>query len=295
MTSIISPRTLSTEVATGKPQTKAKNRRRWIYTLAVGLAALLVNVPLLNALLVSFKSNGDITGNPLALPAHPTVSHYTNVFYGAGYDFPRYFLNSGLIALGTVLLVLILAVPGTYASVRLGFGSSRIVHLASGLRLLPAIFFVVPLFILFSNMGLQDTIPGLIVADTFVNLPLAIILIAAGMQDLPVEVEEAAAMDGASIYRTLFSVVVPMLGSALVSVAVLTFIFSWEDYLFALVLSTSNATPVTLGAANFITSTGIKWGDISAASILSTLPPLVFAVFAQRYLVSGLSAGAVKG
>ncbi|MDQ1526944.1 MAG: multiple sugar transport system permease protein, partial [Microbacteriaceae bacterium] len=77
MTSIISPKTLSTKVTTGKPQTKGKNRRRWIFTVAVGLAALLVNVPLLNALLVSFKSNGDITGNPLALPAHPTVSHYT--------------------------------------------------------------------------------------------------------------------------------------------------------------------------------------------------------------------------
>ena len=86
-----------------------------------------------------------------------------------------------------------------------------------------------------------------------------------------------------------------MLAPTIVAAAVLVFIFSWDDYLFALVLSTSNATPVTLGAANFITSTGIRWGDISAASFLSTLPPLIFAVFAQRYLVSGLSAGAVKG
>lgn len=87
----------------------------------------------------------------------------------------------------------------------------------------------------------------------------------------------------------------PLLAPTMVAVSVLVFIFSWNDYLFALVLSTSDATPVTLGAANFITSTGIRWGDISAASVLSTLPPLLFAVFAQRYLVSGLSSGAVKG
>ncbi|MCR2813902.1 carbohydrate ABC transporter permease [Microbacterium sp. zg.Y1084] len=269
--------------------------RLWLFTSIAGAIAFIVNVPLLNAALVSFKPDGEIARNPMGLPASPTLDHYANVLYASGYDFPRFFLNSAMIAVGTVLLVLIIAIPATYAIVRLKFGGRWIISSASGLRLLPAIFFVVPFFILFSTLGLADTILGLIAANTFLNLPLAIILLSAALGDIPQEIEEAAAVDGASIYRTLGSIVLPLLAPTMVAVAVLVFIFSWNDYLFALVLSTSRATPVTLGAANFITSTGIRWGDISAASVLSTLPPLLFAIFAQRYLVSGLSAGAVKG
>lgn len=277
----------------------ARNQRRslglWTTTAVVALISIAVNIPWLNALLVSFKTEGDIARSPVALDFQPTLEHYANSLGAAGYDFPRFFLNSTLIALGTVLLVLALAVPSTYAAVRLGLGGRLIMNASSGLRLLPAIFFAVPYFLLMSNLGLLDTVVGLIVANTFLNLPLGVILIAAGLRDIPIEVEEAAAVDGASPYRTLVSVVVPILAPTLVAVAVLVFIFSWNDYLFALVLSSSEATPVTLGAANFVTSTGIRWGDISAASVLSTLPPIVFAVFAQRYLVSGLSSGAVKG
>lgn len=269
--------------------------RRWVLTLLVGAIALLINVPLLNAILVSIKPDGEIARNPIGPPQNATLDHYANVLYASGYDFPNFFMNSALIAVGTVTLVLLIAIPATYAIVRLGFGGRWIIDGASGLRLLPAIFFVVPFFILFSNLGLQDSIPGLILANAFLNLPLAIILLAAGLRDIPTEVEEAAGVDGAGIFRTLYSIVFPMLASTVVAVSVLVFIFTWNDYLFALVLSSSNATPVTLGASNFVTSTGIRWGDISAASFLSTLPPLLFAVFAQRYLVSGLSAGAVKG
>lgn len=293
--SILTPARTATTTAPAPEHRQRKPRRRWLFTVIAGLVALLVNVPLLNAALVSFKPDGEIAKNPLAPPAAPTLDHYANVLYASGYDFPRFFLNSALIAVGTVLVVLVIAIPATYAIVRLGFGGRWIISSASGLRLLPAIFFVVPFFILFSTLGLQDTIHGLIAANAFLNLPLAIILLSSALGDIPQEIEEAAAVDGASIYRTLGSIVLPLLAPTVVAVAVLVFIFSWNDYLFALVLSTSNATPVTLGAANFITSTGIRWGDISAASVLSTLPPLLFAVFAQRYLVSGLSSGAVKG
>lgn len=272
-----------------------RSQRLWITTVAVGLVAVLINVPWLNALLVSFKSEGDIAKGALSTHFSPTTEHYRNALGAAGYDFPRFFMNSTLIALGAVVLVMVIAVPSTYAAVRLGFFGRLIMNTSSVLRLLPAIFFAVPYFLLMSNLRLFDTVPGLVLANTFLNLPLGIILLSAGFRDVPAEIEEAAWVDGASVYRTLFAVVMPLLAPSLVAVAVLVFIFSWNDYLFALVLSSSNATPVTLGAANFVTSTGIRWGDISAATVLSTLPPVLFAVFAQRYLVSGLSAGAVKG
>ena len=275
-------------------RTTDRKRRLWGTTIAVGLIAVVVNIPWFNALFVSFRSDGDISRGATVVGT-PTTDHYANALGAAGYDFPRFFLNSAMIAIGAVLLVLIIAVPSTYAAIRLGFGGRFIMNASSGLRLLPAIFFAVPYFLLMSNLGLLDTVFGLILANTFLNLPLGIILLSAGFRDVPIELEEAAKVDGANTYRILGSVLMPILAPTLVAVAVLVFIFSWNDYLFALVLSTSNATPITLGAANFVTSTGIRWGDISATTILSTLPPVLFAVFAQRYLVSGLSAGAVKG
>ena len=277
------------------PARPRRKRPVWPVTVAVAVIAVVVNIPWLNAILTSFKTEGDIGRGALSGGFAPTLEHYANALGASGYNFPRFFLNSILISLGTVILVLVIAVPSTYASVRLGFAGRIITNTSSGLRLLPAIFFAVPYFLLMSNLSLLDTVPGLILANTFLNLPLGIILLSAGFRDIPQEVEEAAWVDGASTYRTLWSVVVPMLASSLVAVAVLVFIFSWNDYLFALVLSSSNATPITLGAANFVTSTGIRWGDISAATVLSTLPPVLFAIFAQRYLVSGLSSGAVKG
>lgn len=274
--------------------TATSRPRLWWTTVAVGVVAVVVNLPWFNALLVSVKSDGDISRGALTLGT-PTGDHYANALGATGYDFPRFFLNSGLIALGAVALVLAIAVPSTYAAIRLGFGGRFILNASSALRLLPAIFFAVPYFLLMSNLGLLDSVVGLVLANTFLNLPLAIILLGAGFRDVPVELEEAAAVDGANTYRILWSVLLPILAPTLVAVSVLVFIFSWNDYLFALVLSSSEATPITLGAANFVTSTGIRWGDISATTILSTLPPVLFAVFAQRFLVSGLSAGAVKG
>lgn len=271
-----------------------RHRRFWWVAASVAVVALLVNLPWLYAIVVSFKPDGDI-GRGAFVGFTPTVQHYANALGASGYDFPRFFRNSILLATGSVCLTLIIAVPATYSAIRLGFGGRMIMNAASGLRLLPAIFFAVPYFLLMTNLGLLDTVAGLIVANTFLNLPLAIILLSAGLRDIPVEVEEAAWVDGAGISRTLASVVIPLLAPTIGAVAVLVFIFSWNDYLFALVLSSSNAMPITMGAANFVTSTGIRWGDISAATVLSTLPPVLFATFAQRYLVSGLSAGAVKG
>ena len=270
-------------------------RRLWGTSAVVAVIALVINVPWLNAILVSFKTDGDIGRGALHLGFTPTLAHYANALGAAGYPFPRYFLNSAMIATGSVVLVLLIGIPGTYAAIRLNLGGRSLMNVASGLRLLPAIFFAVPYFLLMMNMGLLDNVLGLIVANTFLNLPLGVILLSAALRDIPLEIEEAAWMDGAGVYRSLVSVVVPLLAPAIVAVAVLVFIFSWNDYLFALVVSSYKAMPITLGAANFVTSTGIRWGDISAATVLSTLPPVLFAVFAQRYLVSGLAAGAVKG
>lgn len=273
----------------------SRPRRSWWRTVVVVLVGVVINLPLLNAIYTSFRTDADISRSPLSPHVHLTLAHYLNVLGGTGYDFPAYFLNSALISLGAVALVLVIAVPASYSIVRLGFGGRYLLRAVTALRLVPAVFFAIPFFLLYNSLGLYDTVGSLILANTFLNLPLGLLVLCGALRDLPYEIEEAAFVDGCGTYRTLRSIIFPLLAPAVVAVAVLVFLFSWSDYLFAVILSSSNATPVTVGAANFVTSTGIRWGDISAATFLSVLPPLCFAVFAQRHLVSGLSAGAVKG
>jgi multiple sugar transport system permease protein len=241
------------------------------------------------------RTDNAIASGALVWEFDSGFSHFQNAMGAAGYDFPSFFVNSVLISLGTVSLVTLVSLPAAYAVVRLGFGGPWILRLAVGLRVIPAIFFLVPFYIMFSFAGLIDTVWVLILVNGFTNTTLALLIFSNALAELPIDMEEAASVDGASVFQRLRLIVIPLLGPAMVAVGVLTFLFTWSDYLFAVILTSSEATPVTVGAANFVTSYGVRWGDISAAVVLSVLPPLLFAVFAQRFLVKGLAAGAVKG
>lgn len=270
-------------------------RNSWVAFAIVLLVALLFNLPLLGALFNSLRTDEAIASGALVWEFDASFSHFQNAMGAAGYDFPKFFRNSILISTGAVILVTLLAVPAAYAVVRLGFGGPWILRVAVTLRVIPAIFFLIPFYLMFSRVGLIDSILVLILVDSFINLTLALLIFANALAEIPLEVEESAAIDGASVYQRLRYIVIPLLSPAMVSVAVLTFLFTWADYIFAVVLTAQNATTVTVGAANFVTSYGIRWGDISATVVLSVLPPLLFALFAQRFLVRGLASGAVKG
>lgn len=264
-------------------------------TIAVSIVAIIVNVPFITAILTSFKTRAAIS-DPLALPidGNATLVHYANAIYAAGYDFTDYFFNSIIIAISVVFATLALGIPAAYAIVRLDLGGRWFLNAVAGLRLLPAIFFVLPLFLMFQHFGLIDTLWAMIIVDTFLNIPIVMVLLTRAISELPIEIEEAAQLDGASTVRTLFSVVTPLLAPTLVAAATITFLFTWNDYLFAVVMTTTNARTIVAGATNFITSFGVLWGDISAVTALSVALPVLLSIFAQRYLVQGLAAGAVK-
>ncbi|MDA8437537.1 MAG: carbohydrate ABC transporter permease [Propionibacterium sp.] len=249
----------------------------------------------MNAVYTSIKTDAAIGISPFSLQGGFNFDHYSNVLGGSsGFNFPGYLLNSVQLSLGTVILVMVIAVPAGYSIVRLGFGGRWVLQLITSLRLVPAMFFAVPFFLIFSALGIYDTVVGLILADTFMQLPLALLIICGTLRDIPMEVEEAAAIDGAGTYRSLVFIVLPLLASGLVAVGIIVFVFAWSDYLMAVILSASGAVPVTVGAAFFVTSAGIQWGNLAAVTVVSVIAPLAFAVFAQRYLVRGLSAGAIK-
>lgn len=269
--------------------------KKWRLTLFVFIIAVIFNIPLINTLVTSLKSVGDISSFPPKIIFKPTLEHFYNVLFGSGYDFPKYFANSLLLSIFTSLLVIAITLPAAYSMIRLNFGAQRMLPFTTGLRLFPPIIFAIPYYLMFQYMGLLDTVFGLVLINTFLNVPLGLLLMVGFLQDIPKDIEESARLDGCSTYSVLFKIILPLMKPGIASVGILTFMFSWNDYLFAVIMSLDQATPVTLGATMFITSWGIKWGDVSAASILSVLPPLLFTFLAQKYLVSGLSMGAVKG
>lgn len=265
---------------------------RW---LGFGLVVLLVNFPIIATAFTSFKSIADIYRNPPVWIFQPTLKYYITVLTDPTLNFPKFIVNSLIIALGGTILAIILALPAAYAIVRFGVGARILLPIITNLRAVPLIIFAIPFYLMFQLLGLLDTQLGLSLIGAVINIPLALILFVGFVQDFPLEVEEAARVDGASTWQVFRFVVVPLARPIMTATAILSFIYVWNEFLFGLILTTQRATPVTVGSTLFITSWGVKWGEISAAMVLSTLPPLILGMFSYRQLAKALTAGAVKG
>lgn len=216
--------------------------------------------------------------------------------------FQRYLTNSIIIATSNALLVVILALLATYALSRwkLG-GSDNIFFWTITNRMAPAAAFTLPLFLLFTRWfrigdtwQLYDTRIGLILLYCVFNLPFAIWLMKGIMDGIPIELDEAAFVDGASRWTVLSRIIVPLAAPGLAVTFILTWMFAWNEYLFAAVLTRTNARTITTGLAEFVTVTGTNWGEMAAVAFISLLPALVFLIFVQRYIVMGLTFGSVK-
>lgn len=264
--------------------------------IAVMLAVFLLvfNFPIINTFLTSLKSNTDISSRPPKWLFHPTLDHYQNVLFGYGYDFPQFFLNSIVISLGASLLTIALCFPAAYSIVRFRTGGGNPLFFVMSLRLIPPIVFLIPLFIVYRYLQLYDSQLGLIFMNTLINTPLGLLLFVGFIQDVPRELEEAAMIDGASAFTLLRCIVFPLIFPGMVAVTILVFIFSWNEFFMSLILSLTEATPVTVGASLFVTAWEIRWGEIAAAITISVIPTLIFIFFIQRYLVRAFTGGALK-
>ena len=225
----------------------------------------------------------------------PTLGNYRVTLLGEG---PAFFssnqaiVSSVLVALGSTLLVLLAALPAAYALSLIANRSSRPVFLwVLFQRIMPPIAVLVPLVFIYHQMGLRDTHAGVIFAHTAANLPFAILLLKSFLDDVPREVGEAAAIDGATRYQTFFRIYAPLVRGGIAATAVLCFIFSWTEFLMALFLTnTIRLLPVQLSLV--VTQT---WGFTSALSTASILPGFIFILLVQRHLVRGLTMGLAKG
>jgi multiple sugar transport system permease protein len=244
--------------------------------------------------LTSIKPDAELLAVDRLLRAPPTLAHYQVVLERS--IMPDALLNSLGVAALTTLLALALGVPGAYALARLPVpGKSALLLGVVACTAFPQITTVGPLFVALRALGLRDTWTALVLADASFALPLVLWLLAGFVREIPVDVEEAAALDGAGRLRVLLRVVLPLIAPGVVSAALLVFLMSWNEFLFAFTFTATEASrTVPVALALFPGVFEVPWGDIAAASMLASLPPILIVVALQRWLVRGLTAGALK-
>lgn len=288
--------------AAAPAKAKARQRIKWgqvgRYT-AVVLVVLFSLAPFYWTLATSVKGGLELNSSPPTLFPHTiTLDNYRIDLLSSGSAFFREDLrNSAIIASITTLLCLVFGSLCAYAIARLKFRGKTLTLLAVlSVSMFPFIALVGPLFVFFTNVGLYDTYVALIIPDLVITLPLTIWFLTSFFRDLPPDLEEAALVDGDTRLGALWHIVVPLTAPGVFAAAILSFIATWNDFLFGLTLTSSTrAQPVTVGVTLFNGEHQIPWGQIAAAAVIVTIPLVILVLFFQRRIVSGLTAGAVKG
>lgn len=271
--------------------------RRWavIYVSAVLVVAVCL-FPFAWMALSSIKTLGDLyTVPPVWLPETPSLENYRKVLFES--NVPRYFLNSVVISFGATAIALVLAIFASYGFARFNFrGKPAYQAFILVGQLLPTAAIIVPLFITLRWLGLVNTYLGLILVYMILTLPLSVWMLTSYFKAIPVELEEAAIIDGASRLGVLFRVTLPLSLPGVVAIVIYAFVTTWNEFIFALVLAQdARVKTLPIGIAEFTTEFNTDWGAVMAASLIMTLPIAILFFAMQRLFIGGLTAGALKG
>lgn len=277
---------------------------RLLRGIALTLVCLFFMFPIVWIVLMSFQTNETILRVPPSVVFAPTLENYTALITGrletaAGtldIDFMGNLWNSLFLSTTSVAIGLLLGVPAAYAFARLKFrGSEDIAFTLLSFRFAPPLLVLLPLTIYFQQLGLANTYGGLIWVYQLIVLPLILWIVRGYFEDIPADVEYAYRIAGHDFWSTFRRIALPLAGPGIAAAGLLSFIFAWNNFVFALVLASADKQPVTVGALAFVTASGIQYGQVAAGIVLSIAPTFALALYAQRYLVEGLSLGAVKG
>lgn len=274
-----------------------RDRRRFsVGTAGVAVlawaAGLLFFFPVLWIFITGFKQESQASTDPPTFFFTPTLDQYRAIF---DRDFAPYFINSLSASVISTIFVIVLATPAAYALSIAKVGKWRdSLFFFISTRMMPAVASILPLYILTNRIGMLDNITMLSLIYTAMNLPIAVWMIRSFLVELPKEVLEAARVDGASLFQEIRRVVLPMIAPGLAATALICIIFAWNEFFFAVSLTSTNAATVPVFLVGFITSEGLFWARLSAASTMAVLPVIIVGWIAQKWLVRGLSLGAVK-
>ena len=277
-----------------------RKRHGWVVSLAFWIAASFVTLfPIYWMFVVSARSRVELFGKPTFFIRKFFTENYTNALNDA--SFQQYMVNSIVVATSNALLVTTLALFATYALSRFKLvGKENIFFWTITNRMAPPAVFLLPLFLLFTqgfaigDWKLYDTRIGLILLYCVFNLPFAIWTLRSVIEGIPKELDEAAMIDGANTWQILTKVIIPLARPGLAVTAILTWVFAWNEYLFAATLTSVHARTITTVLAEYVTVTGTNWGRLAATATLTLLPALLFLGLVQRHIVAGLTFGAVK-
>ena len=273
-------------------------------SVAITLVLVFFLFPIAWIFLMSLQTNATILSIPPSLAFTPIIDNYTALITGqlrtaAGslqLNFMQNMFNSVLLSVCSVALSLVLGVPAAYAFARFKFRLGEdIAFTLLSFRFAPALLVLLPLSLYFKTLGLTNTYIGLIWVYQLICLPLILWIVRGYFEDISPDIEHAYRIAGNSWWRTFTRISIPLAKPGIAAAGLLAFIFAWNNFVFALILASADKQPVTVGALAFVTASGIQYGQIAAAIIISITPTLALALYAQRYLVEGLSMGAVKG
>jgi multiple sugar transport system permease protein len=263
--------------------------------IAIVLALFVMLLPLIWLFFTSIRPLVEIaTTQFIFLPRQVTWENYLATLNT--YNILTYVKNSLIVCIGTVLVNMLFGLPAAYAIARYSFrGERSFFSLLILLRMIPLVAVMVPLFLIFSRLDLLNTFTALIIAHSAFKLPVTIWLLRAFIMDIPRELDDSARVDGCTTWGLIVRITLPLVKPGLAATAVLAFLSTWNDLLVTLVLSSSvNTEMIALGLTKFVLEYGVAWGPLTAAGMLMFLPTLVFVFVAERYLVRGLTMGAVK-
>jgi multiple sugar transport system permease protein len=290
------PQTADTTRTRRRATRDAGPKTPWWLWIAVAAIVVFCLFPFYWLVNISLKTGSDLTtGSPF--PENPTLQNYKSIFQNG--DFTRALLNSAVVSISTTVLALVVGSFCAYALARLRFnGKFLILALVLSITTFPAIAIAAPLFRLWSDIGIYNTWIGLIIPNLTFALPLAIYILVSFFKEIPKDLEEAALVDGATHFQAFRKVVVPLAAPGLATAGILTFIGTWNEFLFAITLTSSSSARTVPAAIAFFTGSTqfeVPLGTISAASVVISIPLIFLVLFFQKRIVAGLTAGAVKG
>jgi multiple sugar transport system permease protein len=262
--------------------------------LFLGVFLIFVLAPLYWVLITSFKPSDDyLAVPPVWLPAEPTLVHYTAALFAyRGLDG---LINSLIISVSATALSCLIGTLMAYSLARFNTGGMHLSFWVLSQRFLPPIAIILPLFLNYRLIGLQDTHIGMIIAYTMFTLPVTVWMMFAYFRQMPRSLEEAALVDGCTRWRALWTVAIPLAAPGIVAAAVFTFIACWTEFFFALVLTSRDAFTLPTVFRAFLSFQGAQYGEASALAIVSLAPSIALGVLVQRHLVRGLTLGAIRG
>ncbi len=278
-----------------QPMTARHLVRRLALAAIAGLLLTVWAFPVLWGLMTSFKSERDVLAYPPVWLFEPTLANYREVIFGASSILPNLW-SSLVVSVSATVLTMLFAVPSAYALARLRYPAKR----ASGFyilatQMLPPVGLIIPYYLALQKIGGLDTYSGLTAIYLTFSLPFAIWLMVSYFEDVPYEMEEAALLDRAGRYRTLWYVILPQVRGGIAVTTIFVFLNAWNEFMFAVVLGGNKVRPVTVAMFNFISVEQTQWAKLAAGAMLAMAPVILIGIFAQRHIVKGLTVGAVKG